>query len=137
MYQSGSSSYPVIPNGLDSLSKEAGTYAPVSQDSTWASRGSMLSSVALAAQTGTTSEVSEVMNHRSKRPKLEDGGGAHLIMTDTFSSNSSLPAQSIATGSVAGSQMTNADGLQHSEKHMPQVWNNSSIYKYWIFHQHA
>jgi len=75
-----------------------------------------ISSVGLAAQTGTTSEVSEVMNNCSKRPKSEDGGGARLTMTDTFSTISSVPAQSIVSGSVAGSQM------QHSEKQTPQVW---------------
>ena len=127
-----------MPNGLDSRSKEAGTYAAVSHDSTWASRGSMhsISSVGMGAQTG-TSDVSEVMNHRSKRPKLEDGDASHLKMTDTFSTISSVPAQSIVTGLVVGSQMANADGLQHSEKQMPRVWNCSCIYKYWIFHQHA
>lgn len=71
---------------------------------------------------GTEGEISQVMSHRAKRQKVEDGGAVHLVPpVDTFSTTTSVPAQPIVPCSVPGRQTAQAEGLQHSEKQIPQL----------------
>ncbi|ONK77479.1 uncharacterized protein A4U43_C02F6960 [Asparagus officinalis] len=69
--QGVSSNYQALSNGINSLSKRAGTHAAASYD--------LNSGVESVTQTGTTGEPSEVMNHGLKRPKLENRGGSHQL----------------------------------------------------------
>ncbi|KAJ6818716.1 cleavage stimulating factor 64-like [Iris pallida] len=119
--QAGSSSYPALLNGLETLSKEAGTSTSASPDLSFVSRANMLptSGVRLAGQMG---EISGVLNNQSKRPRLEEGGGTHPSITNGFHTSSSVSAQAIDAGRMFRSQMANnADVKQESAKQTPQM----------------
>ncbi|XP_020246494.1 cleavage stimulating factor 64-like isoform X2 [Asparagus officinalis] len=94
--QGASSKYPLLSNGLNSLPNETGTYAAGFHD---------LNRVSHTSETG---DRLEGMNHPSKRPRIEDGSGSRLMVTHTFATSSSVPVQPVVTGSVPGTQMTNA-----------------------------
>ncbi|XP_010912502.1 cleavage stimulating factor 64 [Elaeis guineensis] len=117
-----SSNYQLPLGGLEMLSKEAGTSASVSHDPTWASKASTQNlGVGLVEQTRMAGDASELMSRPSKIHRLEDGSGAPQLMNGHSSSNRPISGQTIGTGSVSVSQMTGFDGVQHSEKQMPQL----------------
>ncbi|KAJ6817184.1 cleavage stimulating factor 64-like [Iris pallida] len=121
--QTGSSAYPELLNGLGTLSKEASTSTSVNHDLSWASRAKNLpgSGMVLGEQTGMTGEISGMLNHQPKRPKLEEGGGTHPFITSSFHT-SSISAQPIGSGRTVGSQTANhADVKQHAEKQVLQI----------------
>ncbi|KAG1331123.1 cleavage stimulating factor 64 [Cocos nucifera] len=117
-----SSNYQLPLGGLEMLSKKAGTSASVRHDPTWASKTNTQNlGVGLVEQTRMAGDASELMSHPSRIRRLEDGSGASQSMNGHSSSNLPISAQTISTGSESVSQMTGFDGVQHSEKQMPQL----------------
>ncbi|XP_010930797.1 cleavage stimulating factor 64 isoform X2 [Elaeis guineensis] len=120
--QTGSSNYQLPLGQLEMLSKEVGTSALVSHDPTQASRTSTQSlGVGLMEQTGMPGDTLECISHPSKIRRLEDGSGAPQLMNSYSTSSKPSSAQTIGTFSVSVSQMIGVDGLQHSQKQMPQL----------------
>ncbi|XP_008781534.2 cleavage stimulating factor 64-like isoform X1 [Phoenix dactylifera] len=120
--QTGSSNYQLPLGGLEMLPKEVRTSALVSHDPTWASRTSTQSlGVGLVEQTGMPGDTLERMRHPSKIRRLEDGSGAPQLLYSHSTSSKPSSAQMIGTNSVSVSQMTGVDGVQRSEKQMPQL----------------
>lgn len=121
------------------LSKEVRTSALVSHDPTWASRTSTQSlGVGLVEQTGMPGDTLERISHPSKLRRLEDGSGAPQLMNSYSTSNKPSSAQTVGTYSVSVSQIIGVDGVQHSDKQMPQVFTHGYyIKKFWAFYCHA
>ncbi|KAI0496085.1 hypothetical protein KFK09_022392 [Dendrobium nobile] len=118
--QISSLNHPLLSSGLEMLSREARP-SWSSLDLISASRISTEpSSVGLVKQNETSSEAMGLSSHPSKRPRVEGAIAQNLISGNSSVAGFSL-AQSYDSGLSAGKQISNADGLQHTQKRMPQL----------------
>lgn len=115
------SNKPMLLSGVEMLSRE--TRPSVSSvDLFSASRiSSEPNSVGFVRKNELSGELIERSSQHSKRPRLDEGGFPHNLI----SGSSSLPGFSFAqqpdSGLTAGRQISNMDGLQHTQKQISQL----------------
>lgn len=109
---------------LETLPKEMRTPTPMCSDPTWASRiNTQTSDTRLADQAGIVGNMREA-SHPLKLRKLDNGTAASSMISGSSSVTYSVPAQTIGSVAVSGSQVANADTMPQPERQMLQVLNS-------------
>nr|CAD1842013.1 unnamed protein product [Ananas comosus var. bracteatus] len=119
--QTGPLNGPMLSGRLETLPKEMRTPAPMGSDPTWASRiNTQTSDARLADQAGIVGNMREA-SHPLKLRKLDDGTAASSMISGSSTVTYSVPAQTIGSGAVSGSQVANADSMPQPERQMLQI----------------
>ncbi|OAY79397.1 cleavage stimulating factor 64 isoform X2 [Ananas comosus] len=119
--QTGPLNGPMLSGRLETLPKEMRTPAPMGSDPTWASRiNTQTSDARLADQAGIVGNMREA-SHPLKLRKLDDGTAASSMISGSSSVTYSVPAQTIGSGAVSGSQVANSDSMPQPERQMLQI----------------